>query len=270
MNFADKVVIITGSSQGIGKALAFELAERGARIVINGRNTERLEEAYREMADKGIDVLAVPGDVTAKLDCQKLVDETIKKYSKIDILVNNAGFAAKGMVSELEVDVFRKVMDINYFGTINPIKAALPHIKHQKGSIILISSLAGLYGLPVYSSYSSSKMALTGLAQSLRLELHDDGVHVGIIHVGFTENDPRKQVYNADGKLEILPKRDNVKLMPQKVVARKIANDISKKKFVTIYTGMGKLMVIVRQIFPGLYDRIMLSMRHKIMAIYRG
>ena len=264
-DFKDQVVIITGSSKGIGKALAVELSSRGAMIVINGRNQEHLYRAYNELRGAGIDLLAVQGDVTSIDDCQKIIEKTIEHYGKIDILINNAGISSKGSVIDHRIDIFEKVLSTNFLGSFILTKAAIPYVREQQGSIIFISSIAGLYGMPGHSAYCASKMGLTALAQSLRMELHGSGVHIGIVYLGFTENEPDKKYYNVKGDLEILPRRDNVRIMPVETVARKIANDIKKRKFRCTYSFLGKLFAFLNRHFPDILDWLMIKFRKRMM-----
>src|SRR4030042_1313925 len=147
-SFNDKVVVITGSTMGIGKVLAMELAARGAKIVLNGRDIRRLVNAEKIMHEKGYQAMAVPGDVSSDAECKKIISATVDSYGRIDILVNNAGLAMNGNISDLSPAVFKKVMDVNYLGSVYCTIAALPHIIKTKGNILFISSVAGMMGFP--------------------------------------------------------------------------------------------------------------------------
>ena len=253
----DKVAIITGSSLGIGKALAFEMAKKGAKIVLNARNLERLEKTQLAMQEAGYESIAVIGDVSNMEDCQRLVDQTIEAFGKIDILVNNAGISMEGTIEELDSEVFRKVMNVNYLGCVYPTKAALPHLRKSKGSLIFAGSLAGMRGLPKYSVYSSSKMALTALAQSLKIELDGSGVHVGIAYIGFTQNDPDKTIFDKDGKIIAQPKRDFIKTEPPENVALRIIKMIENKTFKQYFTPLGKLNAFMNRFFPFIVEGVL-------------
>ena len=246
----DKVAIITGSSLGIGKAIAFEMAKRGVKIVLNARNLQRLEKTQVAMQEAGYESIAVVGDVSNMEDCQKLVDQTIEAFGKIDILVNNAGISMEGTVEELDAEVFKKVMNVNYLGCVYPTKAALPHLRKAKGSIMFAGSLAGMRGLPKYSVYSSSKMALTALAESLKIELDGSGVHVGIAYIGFTQNDPDKTIFDKDGKIIAQPKRDFIKTEPPENVALRIIKMIENQNFQTIFYPFRKIKCLYESFFP--------------------
>lgn len=250
-NLNNKVALITGSSMGIGKTLAYELAKRGTRIVLNARNETRLQRTAQEMTAAGYDVTTIAGDVTKEADCQKMVDHAILHYGQLDILVNNAGVSVEGEIGTLEGAVCRKVFEVNYLGTIYCTQAALPHLKNSKGSVIFIGSVAGLRGLPNFSIYSSSKMALTALAESMRIEQAETGVHVGLAYVGFTRNDPEKTTYNADGKLVPQPKRDFIKAEEPEVVAQRIIGMIEYRTFKKVFSPLGKLNAVLSRMAPG-------------------
>lgn len=254
-----KVAIITGSSMGIGKSLALEMAKKGAKVVLNGRNGERLYATHRTLMDQGYDILAVQGDVSNYEDCQLLIEKAVTHYGKIDILVNNAGLAMEGEVESLHPDTLKKVMEVNFLGSVYPTQLALPHIKATQGNILFISSLAGIHGLPNYSAYSASKMALSALAESLKIELSGTGVHVGIAYIGFTQNDPDKTYYNAQGELEVLPKRQNVTIEPVEKVALRLIRKMEKRRFKTVFSNLGVLLSIVQRISPALVEQILMN-----------
>ena len=249
--FQDKIVVITGSSRGIGRATAYVFAEEGALVVLNGRNIERLEQTRKEMENKGHKVLSIRGDVTSPGESRTLIEETIAGTGRIDVLINNAGTIMRAAFEEIKPEVFRKVIDGNILGSAYPSMFALPYLKQSGGSVFFISSLAGLHGLPSASAYSAAKMALTGLVESIRTELAGTGVHAGIIYVGFTENDPDKRVLSADGSLiRINPPRQS----PQKKVARSIMKCVKKKKYKSALSISGKFARTGFRLAPGLAD----------------
>jgi NAD(P)-dependent dehydrogenase (short-subunit alcohol dehydrogenase family) len=249
--FENKIVIITGSSRGIGRATAYAMAEAGAKVVLNGRNTERLELTRRAMEDRGLKVLSISGDVTSPEESRNLIEETLALTGRIDVLINNAGTIMRAGFEEVKPEVFRKVIEGNILGSAYPSIFAIPHLKKSGGSMFFISSLAGLHGLPSASAYSAAKMALTGLVESIRIELAGTGVHTGIIYVGFTENDPDKRVLSADGSLiRIDPHFQS----PQKKVARSIMKCVEKRKYKAALSMPGKLARTGFRLAPGLAD----------------
>ncbi|HEB33410.1 MAG TPA: SDR family oxidoreductase [Spirochaetes bacterium] len=264
--FNKKVVIITGSSRGLGRATAYALAEAGALIVLNGRNIERLEQTRKEMKKKGHQVLSIPGDVTSPEDSRNLIEKARAQTGRIDVLINNAGTIMRAGFEEIKPDIFRKVIEGNILGSAYPSMFALPHLKQTGGSVFFISSLAGLHGMPAASAYSAAKMALTGLVESIRIELTGTGVHAGIIYVGFVENDPDKRVYSADGSLiQVDPPFQS----PQKKVARSIMKCIAKKKYKTALSIPGKLARTGFRLAPGLADFLLKFSYKNIPKFYR-
>ncbi len=259
--FKDKVIIITGSHMGIGKAIATECLKRGAKIVINGRNAERLQAAKAAFAEKGYEVLAVQADVTDYAQCQKLVEETIETYGKLDAIIPNASLSMESSFDKMEPDVFKRVMDSQIYGTVFPVKAALPYLKKTKGSVIIVSSAAGMFGFPDFSPYSAGKMSLTALAQSLKIEFSTFDVHVGIIYIGYTKNDSQKQILDAKGNLRPVGFRPAWIQQPQEKVANAILRLIEKRKTRKIMSPISKLNYFVAKYFPGFLSWILIKKR---------
>ncbi|MDX2250410.1 MAG: SDR family oxidoreductase [Bacteroidia bacterium] len=247
-----KVAIVTGSRMGIGKAIAIELASQGASVVLNARNTAKLEETAEELRALGYSVVAAGGDISLWEDAEALIQTAISTWGRLDILVNNAGAATRGSIETMSPDVFKNITDINILGSIFPTKAALPWIRQSKGSIVFISSIASFHGLPFNSIYSASKKALTAFSESLRLETAGQGIHVGIAYVGFTENDPQKIIMDADGKLIYLEERKGIKKQTPAQVARIVSRMIQKRTKKTTLSAMGKGLRIAKWLFPGL------------------
>ena len=254
-----KVAIITGSSKGIGKAIAIALARKDVKIVLNGRNLEQLETTAAELRTSGFDVLSVQGDVGIYSDCENLIKQTIKTYGTIDILVNNAGLAMEGTIANTSPEVFEKVFHTNILGVLFPTKAALSYLKESKGSVVFTGSIAGFMGLPDYSAYSASKMSLTALVQSLKIELAGTGVHVGINYVGFAENDENKTYLDQSGEIEKMPERKQFNRMPLHIVAAHFVSGIEKRRYKQTLSFLGKLTYILQRYFPTLFEWLMIK-----------
>jgi len=266
MRLKNKVIIITGSSIGIGRTMAYEMLKEGAKIVLNARNAERLDKTYQKMKAEGNEVTAVAGDVSKMEDCQKIIDHAIATFGQIDALVNNAGISMEGSVEDLAPEVFQKLFDVNVMGSIFPTKAALPYLKKTKGSIVFISSAAGIRGMPNHAAYSASKMALTAVAESMKIELKESDVHIGIAYVGFTQNDPEKTIYDKDGKIIPQPSRDFIKAEPPQKVAQRIISMIVRRKFKAVFTPLGKLNAFMNRFFPFIVEPILSRNYHKNKA----
>ncbi len=250
MYFKGKVAIITGSNQGIGKELARQLGLAGAKVVINGRNNEKLIRVHEEFNRLNIESFPINGDISDIPFCESLISRTIERFGRLDMLINNAGMDAKGPLEEMDPEVFQKIIEINLLGSSYTSKFAIPHLRQSKGSILMVSSLAGIHGLPYHSPYSTSKKALTALTESLRIELHGADIHVGIAYVGFTETDSKKAIYNEEGQLEILKKRENVKVTPLPVTADKILRQIRSRKKACYHSTLGQLNRFMYRIYP--------------------
>lgn len=248
--FKDKVVCITGSSQGIGKATALLLGSYGASIALNGRNPEKLQKAHDELTAQGIDCHSVVADISTKEDCKRIVDETVQHFGKLDVLINNAGIASRGRISESDPEAWDQIMQINTMGVINTTYFALPHLEKQNGSVIIISSMAAKVGVPGHAGYSASKMALTAYAKALQIEAHNK-VHCGLVYVGFTANENQKQILKPDGTYEAIPQRKGLKLASREDVAKRIARVIVDRKKEITLTVLGKLQHILLKFAPS-------------------
>lgn len=252
----DKVVIITGGSSGIGKALAYQYGNQGSKIVITGRRKAPLDETVAELSQSGIDSYAIQADASVEADNQRMAEMTLEKYGKIDILINNAGISMRALFEELDLDVLRKVMDINFWGVVYATKYCLPSIIQNKGSVIGVSSIAGYRGLPARAGYSASKFALNGFLEVLRTEMLHKGVHVLTACPGFTASNIRNEALAKDGSKQGESPRDEGKMMTAEECASRIYKANKKRKKVLILTTQGTLTVFLNKLFPGMMDKI--------------
>lgn len=255
--FKDKVVIITGSSSGIGKVTAMEIGKLGATVILNGRNEEKLILAKKDLLSENINADSCCVPIHTIEGANQLINFAIKKYGKIDVLITNAGISMRANFEEMDPEYFKSVLDANIYGTAFPAKAALPFLKKSSGSLVFISSLAGLYGLPSASAYSAGKMALTGLIQSLRAELRHTNIHLGIVYVGFTENDATKRVLDANGIEVPVAHRPAGMQQSQLDVAKKIIKLVEKRNYKSVLSFMGKVMSILVTVAPKLVDVVL-------------
>lgn len=267
---AGKVAIITGSSQGIGKALARELGGLGVRVVLNGRRATRLAEAEAALAEEGLTVTALAGDISDASFAQRLVAHAVETFGQLDILVNNAGAANRGPLAEVAPDSVHTLVNVNLIGSIFPTQAALPHLRATKGSVLFISSLAGLHGLPYNGLYSSTKQALTALSESLRIEESPYGVHVGIAYVGFTANDPRKVILDTDGKPVYLPAREGLRLQAPETVARQLRHMLESRRRKRVFTAVGWGLAFAQRWIPRVIDWALTRNLTKVRAQSSG
>lgn len=255
----DQVVIITGGSSGIGKALAVAYAKGGAKVVITGRNEARLDEVAAELDALKAPNICLKLDVASESDNKHLIDETIKAFGRINVLINNAGISMRALFEEIEVEVFKKVMDINFYGTLYATKYALPHILETKGSIVGVSSINGYRGTPARTAYTASKYAINGFFESLRTEVMHRGVHVLVACPGFTGTNIRNAALTADGTSQGDSPRDEGKMMTAEEVANGIIKAIKKRKRDIVFTTQGKLAVFLNKVIPGRMDKIVFN-----------
>jgi short-subunit dehydrogenase len=259
----NKVIIITGASSGIGKALAIECAARGAKLSLGARNSEQLKvisEQLKANSEKlfpvKCEILTTMTDVTNEMDCKNLIDRTIDKFGRIDILVNNAGISMRALFEEVDLKVIHQVMDTNFWGTVNCSKYALPYLLNAKGSLVGISSVAGFKGLPGRTGYSASKFAMHGFLDVVRMENMKKGLHVLLACPGFTASNIRNLSLTKDGTSQGETPLNEDKLMPADIVARHICNAIEKRKRTLILTTEGKMTVLLNKFFPSFMDKM--------------
>ncbi len=252
----NKVVVITGASSGIGKACAWHFAKNGSKVVLASRSKDKLKIISQEMMSAGYEVLNVQADVSIEEDCQHLISETIIKFKVIDVLINNAGISMRATLEDMDLSVMKKVMDINFYGTVFCTKYALPHILKSKGSIVGVSSIAGHKGLPARTAYSASKFAMQGFLESLRIENLKKGLHVLITCPGFTASNIRNTALSKDGEVQKESPRDESKMMTPEKVAEYIYKAIVNRQNSLILTINGKLTVLLNKLLPSLVDQL--------------
>lgn len=252
----EKVVLITGASSGIGRALAFAFGREGASIAICARNAESLQQVSSELEQAGITTLALVADVSQENDVKALIGQTIARFSRLDILINNAGISMRSMLIDTDPAVIQKVMDINFMGTVYATRYALPYIIQTKGSIVGISSIAGYRGLPVRAGYSASKFAMNGFLEAVRTELLHSGVHVLTACPGFTASNIRFSALDAHGNAKGETMRDESNMMSAEECADYILRAVKSRKRELILTTQGKLTVFINKLFPGLADKL--------------
>jgi short-subunit dehydrogenase len=252
-----KVVIITGASSGIGLACAHAFHEEGARLVLAARSEEVIKELADTFNSKGeMCAIAVKTDVAIEVDCKNLIEKAIAAFGKVDILINNAGVSMRANFADVELDVLRRLMDINFWGTVYCTKYAYPYIIAEKGSVVGVSSVAGIHGMPCRTGYSASKYAVHGFLNTIRIETLKKGVQVMVVVPGFISTNVRKVALVADGSAQGESPRDENKMMSSEELARRIINGIKKNKrqFSTSYEG--RLTPVLSFFFPKMVDKM--------------
>jgi short-subunit dehydrogenase len=257
MDLNNKVVIITGASSGIGKALAYELAGRGANLVLGARQYVTLCEITSDIQKQfNTKALAVQCDVSVEEDCAFLIKQTILTFGKIDVLINNAGISMRALFNDLDLKVLKSLMDVNFWGTVYCTKYALPEIIKTKGTMVGVSSIAGYKGLPGRTGYSASKFAMNGFLDALRVENLKTGVHIMTACPGFTASNIRNTALNKNAQQQGESSLEEGKMMSVEEVAKIIVKGIEKRSRTLIMTGIGKLTVFLSKFLPSFLDKM--------------
>ncbi len=252
-HFTGKVVWITGASSGIGEALAYELARRGARLVLSARREAQLE-AVRERCPRSSEHLVLPLDLTETASLAQATEQVLERFGHIDVLVNNGGVSQRGTVLETDIEVDRRIMEVNYMGTIALTKAVLPSmLERRDGQIVAISSLMGKIGTPLRSAYAASKHALQGFFDCLRAEVHDRGVNVLVICPGYVRTEITKNALTGDGSTFDEMGDAQSKAMTAEVFAGKAANAIAQRRDEVMIGGLEVWAAKLAPIFPRVY-----------------
>lgn len=252
--FENKIVAVTGGTDGIGRALVEEFLRKGAKVATCSRTGEKLEQLQSTVSNKNL--LTIVADVSKEDDCKNFVTKTLEEFGKIDILINNAGISMRAEFKETELSTLKKVMDTNFWGTVYCTKFALNSIIENKGTIVGVSSIAGYRGLPGRSGYSASKFALTGWLEALRTELLEDKVNVMWVCPGFTQSNIRNVALNAHSALQGESPIDESKLMTSEECAQHIIKAIKNRKRTLVLTLRGKQTVFMNKFFPSLTDKL--------------
>jgi len=264
MKLKDKIIIITGASSGIGKSLAYEFAKRGANLVLGARQYVALCEITQDLEQKyGIRAVAVQCDVSVEEDCAHLIKQTLLTFKKIDVLVNNAGISMRALFKDVNVDVLKQLMDVNFWGTVYCTKYALPEITKTQGSIVGVSSIAGYKGLPGRTGYSASKFAMNGFLDALRVENLKTGVHVLTACPGFTASNIRNTALDKNGTQQGESTLHEEKMMTSDEVAKIIADGVENRSRTLIMTGQGKLTVTLSKFIPAVLDKLVYNVFSK-------
>ena len=269
-NLNDKIVLITGSASGIGRAAALEFASRGSHIIIADIDEKGLADTAREIAGRGREVLSVRTDVSKKEDVKNLILKSIERFGRVDVLVNNAGVGMNSEIRDMDISDWEWIMGINLWGAIHTIHYLLPHmIKQGAGHIVNVSSAVGLVSfVPIQAAYTTTKFALVGFSEVLRTELERFGIGVTVICPGSIKT-PFFQTTKFKGF-----KRDVMDFVPDSFfgtpegVAQEIVKGVIKNRPVIVVTWVAKFMVIMQRISPSI-SRFISRMNMKKFLEYK-
>ena len=251
-----KTVVITGASSGIGEAMAQLYAKMGARVVLGARSEDKLKTLTDKITADGGQAVYCATDVTKAEDCKRLIDKAIESYGGIDILICNAGISMRAIFDDVDLSVLHRLMDVNFWGTVYCSKYALPYLQASKGSLVGISSVAGLHGLPGRTGYSASKYAMTGLLETIRIENLKKGLHVMVACPGFTASNVRFSALTADGSQQGSTPREEGKMMTPEQVAHIVARGIARRKRLCLMEAEGRATHFVKKFAPALVDKL--------------
>ncbi len=256
-NFKDKVVWITGASSGIGEALALQLAERGARLILSARRIEELQRVARRCGLPDLDLLVLPFDLADTRNASGLAAQVMNKFGKIDILINNGGVSQRSEVLQTSEETERLLMEVNYFAQINLTKAVLPYMLRQKeGRIIVVSSIAGKLGFFLRSSYCAAKHALHGYFESLRLELESRGISVLLVCPGKIRTNVSLNAFAAGGKKHAEMDPSHIAATTAEECAKQIIKNIFSAKEEIYIGGKEIIVVYLKRWFPAIFRKV--------------
>lgn len=258
--FKDKVVWLTGASSGIGKEMAKQLNALGATVILSSRRQEQLESIQNELTHPE-NSMVMPLDLANLAEVDLIVQKIISKYKRIDILFNNGGISQRSNASDTNLEVDRKIMEINYFGSITLTKAVLPFMRRAgEGHIVVVSSLSGKFGFFLRTAYSASKHALHGFFESLRLEEYENNIKITMLCPGPVKTNISVNAMDGEGKANNKNDKMQQEGMPVEDCVKRMISAIQKeKKEVLIGQGMENMSMKVKAIFPGLFFKLLLK-----------
>jgi short-subunit dehydrogenase len=260
-----QTIVITGASDGIGAEIARQLARAlgaGAGLVLAARNADKLESVAAECRAFGSETLVVPTNVSEEPQCRALIEQAVARFGRIDALINNAGVSAHALFADVkpqDLHWYEKLMTVNLWGAVWCTHAALPHLKDSKGSIVAVSSLAGLVGVPGRTAYSATKFAMAGFFEALRAELKTSGVSVTTAYPGVVATATRHRGFNAKGEPAGASALKEEGAMSVEECAGLIVRGMNRREREVVMTARGKLGRFVKLIAPGVIENIALA-----------
>lgn len=256
-------ILITGASQGIGRALALEAARRGAVVLAAARSDDLLAELVAEARSMGKTIHTVKADVTEPDDRRKMADESVRQMGGLDVLINNAGIGATGHFADADASRMRKIFEVNFFGLTETTRVCLPLLKQGKTPAILnISSVAARRGLPARSDYSASKFAVQGFSEAIRSELAKDGIDVLLVNPGLTQTNFSKNMIEQKAKMQL----DHLRGMTSEQVASATLDCLARGSNEATFTLQGRMLLLVNKLFPWFVD---MMTRRKVRQLFK-
>jgi NAD(P)-dependent dehydrogenase (short-subunit alcohol dehydrogenase family) len=258
--FREHVWIVTGASSGMGREVAYLLANQGAWLALASHDPERLETVAEACRQRGGRAVAIPTDVSEQAQCERLVARTVEEYGRLNVLFNNAGITMWARFEDLEdLSPLERIMRVNYLGSAYCTYYAIPHLKRTAGQIVVTSSVSGKTGVPYRSGYSASKHAVTGFFDALRIELAEYGISVTLVYPDFVSTETHQHAFGADGKPIGKSPVQKGKVMTPETAAQMIVDAAAKRQRDRALTMRGKLGPWMKLIAPQVVDRIALK-----------
>ncbi len=265
MELKNKVIWITGASSGIGEALALLYAKNGAKIILSSRNVKELERVKKQCEIEEKNILILPLDLSQHNDMEEKAKIVLEKFSRIDILINNGGISQRSLVTETDLKMDKKIMDINFFGAVALTKSVLPQmIKQKSGNIIVMSSLTGKIGVPMRSAYAASKHALHGFFDTLRAEIWKENITVLLVCPGYVKTNISVNALNANGLPHNKQDASFNNAKTTEYVANKIVKAVKKNKKELLIGGKEIMGAHIKRFFPNLFFKIIQNHKEKI------
>ncbi len=260
-NLQNRRILITGASSGIGRILAEQLAQQGARLALASRSEDKLQEVASHL---GGDVLIVPTDVTSSDDRQRLLDRVAERFGGLDVLINNAGVASWAHFSDSSEEILRQIMEVNFFAPAELMRSAIPILTEgNEPAIVNVASMCGRRAMPAWSEYSASKFALCGLTEALRGEFARFNIDVLLVLPGLTRSDFSKHFLRCEGRMKI----DFTKGMPPEKVAAGIVRGLQKNRTEAVIGWDARWMLLANKFFPRLVDYLI---ARKVRKLYEA
>ncbi len=262
MNIQKKVVWITGASSGIGEALAYEFNKKGTRLILSARRTEELERVKSACIDHEKMVKILPLDLAESDTIPGKVEDALELFGSVDMLINNGGISQRAYAVDATMETIRKVMEVNFFGTVQLTKEVLPHmVEQQSGHIVVISSVMGKFGTRHRSVYAASKHALHGWFDSLRQEVYGHQILVTLVCPGYVKTNVTINALTADGQKFDKMGEGQKKAMSPEIFARKLLPKLAKQKEEVYIGGLEISAVYLKRWFPGLLNKLLRRMK---------
>jgi short-subunit dehydrogenase len=256
MSFVDYIVWITGASSGIGEALAYAFSHRGARCILSARREEELERV-RANCTQPDEHRVVPLDLTDPATLQDATDAVLGDFGLVDLLIHCGGVSQRARAAETDPDVVRRLMEVNFFGTVTLTRQMLPAmLERGQGRIVVVSSLVGKFGAPQRSAYAASKHALHGYFDSLRAEVHDAGLGVTLVCPGYVHTDISRNALTADGTPHDQLDDATARGIPPEACAESIIDAIDRGKDEVYIGGPETYAVYLKRLSPALFNRL--------------